>query len=117
MERLRSDAFDAHGGASKGERLLAEPILVEALNETRDAANVFKLSSAAAAGGAASEALTVTGLLANDEILAVSQRVAGASNTAVTGFNTQIADGLTVEWTADPGAGAIVDVEFRRVTA
>ena len=104
MERLRSDAFDAHGGASKGERLLAEPILVDILADKPK----FPL---------ASEALTVTGLLANDEILAVSQRVAGASNTAVTGFNTQIADGLTVEWTADPGAGAIVDVEFRRVTA
>ena len=66
--------------------------------------------SAASAGGAASEALTVTGLLTTDTILAVSQKTKGANGTAIINFGTLIADGLTVEYTADPGAGSIVTV-------
>jgi len=117
MKKLSSDSFDAHGGASKGERLLAEPILVEALNETRDAANILKFASDAGGGGAAFEALDVPGLKATDEILAVTQRVAGANDLAMTEYNTQDDDLLTVAWTADPGAGAEVDVLVRRATA
>jgi len=75
-----------------------------------DSAKLVKYGSAASAGGGASEALVVTGLAVGDTILSVSQRVAGANNTAITAFNTLIADGLTIEWTADPGAGAEVDV-------
>ena len=74
-----------------------------------------KLTSAASAGGGASEALDVAGLRATDEIVAVSQRVAGANDLAMTAWNTQDTDSLTVEWTADPGAGAIVEVLVRRL--
>lgn len=72
------------------------------------------LSSAASAGGAATEALTVTGLLTTDLILAVTQRVDGANSLPLLGWSTQIANGITGVWSADPGAGAIVDVAFLR---
>lgn len=77
-------------------------------------AHVKEFDSAASAGGAAFEVLTVTGLLATDTILSVSQRVAGASATAATGWNTQANNALTVTWTANPGAGAIVRVAVLR---
>jgi hypothetical protein len=81
-----------------------------------DQINIQKISSAASAGGAASEALTVTGLAADDVILAVTQRVKGANGTATIAWNTQAANALTVEWTANPGAGAIVDVLVLKAT-
>lgn len=117
MKKIRDDAFDGAAGTSKGERLLAEPILVEVLNETRDNANILKLSSDAGAGGGLTEAMVVTGLLATDEILAVTQRVAGANDLAMIEWNTLVDDSITAVWLADPGAGVIVDVMFRRATA
>lgn len=65
-------------------------------------------------GGSASEALTVTGLLTSDFILSVTQRVAGANNTAITSYGSPGIDSLTVGWTANPGAGAVVRVLVRR---
>lgn len=79
--------------------------------------NVQILSSGASAGGAATEALTVTGLGATDTILAVTQRVDGANNLPLLGWSTQIANGITGVWSADPGAGAIVDVAFQSASA
>jgi hypothetical protein len=77
--------------------------------------HILNFDSDASAGGAAAEAMTVTGLLATDTILSVDQTVqgAGAGNT-IESFDTQIDDGLTVTWDADPGAGAIVRVSVRR---
>ena len=72
------------------------------------------ISSAAGAGGAATEAMTVTGLLTTDTIIAVAQRVQGANALPLLGWSTQIADGITCAWSADPGAGAIVDVTIKR---
>lgn len=82
--------------------------------KTGTGAAVKVLSSAASSGGAATEALTVTGLLTTDTIIAVSQRVKGANSTALNGWNTQVADGITASWTANPGANSIVDVAFVR---
>lgn len=64
-------------------------------------------------GGAASAPLTCTGLATTDSILAVTQKVPGANNTAVTGFSTLIANGLKINWTADPGAGSVIRVEVQ----
>lgn len=77
-------------------------------------AHVKQFASGASAGGAAFEVLTVTGLLSTDTILSVSQTVAGANGTAITGWNTQANNALTVTWTADPGAGAIIRVAILR---
>jgi hypothetical protein len=84
--------------------------LVTDLGLKLTAAKLVKYSSAASAGGAATEAVTVTGLAVGDTILAVTQRVAGANGTALNGWNTQILNGVTLSWTANPGAGSIVDV-------
>lgn len=72
----------------------------------------------ASLGGAATEAVTCTGLLSTDTILAVSQKVKGANSTALNGFNTLINDGITLSWTGNPGANAVATVLVSRtVTA
>lgn len=72
------------------------------------------LDSAAGSGGSASEAMTVTGLLTTDVILAVSQTTPGSNNLALIGFNTQAANALTAVWALAPGAGAVIRVAIFR---
>lgn len=76
----------------------------------QDSAKLVAINCNVSVGGAASEALTCTGLLTTDTILAVSQSVKGANGTAINAYNTLITNGLTVSWTADPGAGAVIKV-------
>ena len=77
-----------------------------------DLINIRIYDSAASAGGAATETLTVTGLAAGDTILAVSQRTKGANSTALIRWTdtSRTANQLAVEWTGNPGAGAVVRV-------
>lgn len=80
---------------------------------------VLTLDSAASAGGAATETLTVTGLLTTDALQAVTQFQKGASGTALIDWGDAsgacaVANQLPAEWTADPGAGAKVRVVFKR---
>lgn len=74
---------------------------------------ILAFGSAETSGGNASEAMTVTGLLATDTILTVQQRIQ-QNAVSVTGWNTQIDDGVTVTWTADPGSGATITVAVKR---
>lgn len=78
------------------------------------AAHIFKFTSAAGAGGAATEVMTVTGLLSTDTILAVSQSVKGANSLPLLGFNTQANNALTGVWSADPAAGSVIIVSVLR---
>jgi hypothetical protein len=71
-------------------------------------------TSSASAGGAATEVMTLTGILATDTILAVSQSVPGANNLPLLGFNTLGNNALTAVWSADPGAGAVIKVHVKR---
>jgi len=73
-----------------------------------DLLNLQTISSAAGAGGAATEVMTFTGLAAADTIIGLTQTTPGANNLAVVSWGTQIADAVTIRWTANPGAGAIV---------
>ena len=75
-----------------------------------DSAKVAAIDCTASAGGAASEALTCTGLIATDTIFAVSQKTAGANGTAIVSYTGLGTNALTVAWTADPGAGSIIKV-------
>lgn len=75
--------------------------------------SILTFTSAASAGGAASETLTVTGLLSTDTILAVTQ-IVNPSAVAMTGFNTQTNNALTITYTVDPGAGSMVLVTIKR---
>ena len=75
-----------------------------------DQVNIQAYTSSAGAGGAATEAMVVTGLAAGDTILSVSQKTKGANNLPLLGHTTQAANALTCVWSADPGAGAVVIV-------
>jgi len=76
-----------------------------------DLVNIQAYTSAVSVGGAASEAMTVTGLAAGDTILAVTQKTAGAgTGKNLIAFSTQAANALTVTWDANPGAGAVIVV-------
>ncbi len=77
------------------------------------AQSVVVLDAGATGGGSASEALTVTGLLTTDKVLAV-QRKSGGASVSVNGFSAQVTDGLTVEFSANPTAGALVQVVVLR---
>lgn len=77
--------------------------------------SVYTFTSSAGAGGAASAALTVTGLLATDTILSVTQKTAGANSLPLLGYTTLANNALTVQWSADPGAGAVIVVTVKRV--
>ena len=76
------------------------------------------LTSAASAGGSATESLTVTGLATTDTILAVSQSTAGAgSGKTLIAYGSPAANALSCTWSADPGAGAVVKVAFLRAAS
>lgn len=75
---------------------------------------ILVLTSNASVGGAATEALVVTGLLTTDTIIAVSQSVKGANSLPLLGFNTQATNSLTAVFSADPGSGAIIKVAIKR---
>jgi hypothetical protein len=80
-----------------------------------DALNIQVYTSSAGAGGAATEAMVLTGLAASDVILAVTQKTKGANNLPILGHTTQAANALTCVWSADPGAGAVVNVLVLKV--
>lgn len=71
--------------------------------------------SAASAGGAATEIMTVTSLLASDTVLAVTQDVPGANSLPILGWSTLGSGVITIAWAADPGAGAVVRVFVKHI--
>jgi len=88
--------------------------LVSALAAKQDAAKLVVYTSGASVGGSASETLVVTGLLSSDTILAVTQKVAGANATALVAHGVPASDALPISWTADPGAGSVVEVYVKK---
>lgn len=84
-------------------------------NNSLNVRNRIKLfTSTAGAGGAATEAMVLTGLLATDTILAVTQKTKGANNLPLLGYTTQAANALTGVWSANPGAGSVIIVTVLR---
>lgn len=107
MSVLEKDHFEGHSNLTKGSRKRdSDKVLAELLPSF--------VGSSVGAGGAATEALTFEGLKGEDQILAVIQRTPGANNLPLLGWSTQIDGGLTGIWSADPGAGAELDVVFRK---
>ena len=82
-----------------------------------DLLNIQVYTSSAGAGGAATEAMTLTGLAAADTILAVHQKTKGANNLPLLGWSTQAANALTAVYSADPGAGAVIVVVVLKAAA
>jgi len=76
-----------------------------------DKLNLQVYTSSAGAGGAATEAMVLTGLAAADTILSVTQKTQGANSLPLLGYTTLAANALTCVWSADPGAGAVVVVQ------
>ena len=73
------------------------------------------LTSNPGGSGFASVNFVVPGLLTTDTILAVTQKTPGAVPTSVmVGYSTQITNGLTVQYTADPGGSEVVIVTVLR---
>ena len=81
---------------------------------TQQQYDILTYTSAASSGGAATEAMTVTGLLSTDTILSVTQSVKGANSTALNAYASLIDNGLTASWTANPGASAVIVVTVQR---
>jgi len=77
-------------------------------------ASVQTFTSTAGTGGSASEAMVVTGLLASDTIIAVTQKTAGANSLPMLGYSVQANNSLTITWSADPGAGSVILVSVKR---
>lgn len=75
---------------------------------------ILVFESNGSAGGSSSEALTVTGLLSSDTVLSVSQKTKGSNSTALIGWDTQVNNGITAYWTANPGTSATVLVAVKR---
>ncbi len=75
---------------------------------------VLVFTSAAGAGGAATEAMTVTGLATTDTILSVTQKTPGLNSLPLIGYSTQATNALTAIFSADPGAGAVIVVAIKR---
>ena len=75
---------------------------------------ILVFTSTATTGGAAAEAVTVTGLLSTDTVLSVSPKTNGGANVPFVGWDTQINGGITVHYTADMGPGAVVLVAVKR---
>jgi len=96
------DSANGYAGLSASSKVAASQIPI----------SVF--TSSAGAGGAATEVMTLTGILSTDTILAVSQSVDGANSLPLLGFNTLANDALTGVWSADPGAGAVIVVSVLR---
>lgn len=108
-EVVKSNHFEGGKNLSKGGSQGAESDLASVVNSV---ARTY--DSDPSAGGGATESLTVTGLKASDKILAVQVKTKGANAVGVAGWSNQGADALDVDFTADPGVGAVVQVLAQR---
>lgn len=106
-------AAQSHGGF-KITSLGAPTAGTDAATKTYVDSTTAAIPCTAGAGGGATEALTCTGLLTTDTILAVTQQTPGANSLPLLGWSTVVLNGLTGVWSADPGAGAVVLVAVKR---
>lgn len=83
-------------------------------SDQRVSNKLLVFDSSPSVGGAATEVMTLAGLLATDKIVAVTQSVKGAANLPLLGYNTQANGVLTAVWSATPGAGAVIKVAVLR---
>jgi hypothetical protein len=94
---------------------MADPTLAQdAANKAYVDGKILVFTSSATVGGAAAEALTVTGLLATDTIIAVTQSMVGASNLPLLYWSAQANNSLTGHWVGDPSIGATLLVAVKR---
>jgi hypothetical protein len=70
------------------------------------------VDSSATVGGAATEAVTVAGLLTTSTIWAVTQGTKGGANLPLLGWTNTTNGSLNIIYSADMGPGAVVRVVF-----
>lgn len=92
----------------------ADTALTASVATKQTAAGLVAITCGTGAGGGATAALTCTGLLTTDTILAVTQKTPGANSLPLLGWQTVVTNGLTAVWSADPGAGSVVVVAVKR---
>lgn len=118
LTKLKSSHFEGGANLTKGGAKGKNQDLATQLNDLKENANLVKLTSAASVGGAAIEPnLAVAGLLATDVILAVTQKTPGANSLPLLGYADQQDGTLDFIYSADPGAGAIMEILVNRVLA
>jgi len=115
QKKIKLNHFEGGKNLTQGQEQAKEQHLAKLVQDLEAEGQVLAFQSDAGAGGGATEAMTFTGLKTTDQILGVTQRVPGGNNLAMIGWNTLIANGMTIVWAADPGANAIVVVEVKRV--
>lgn len=79
--------------------------------------NILAFTSTATVGGADQETVAVTGLLATDTILSVSQKTFGSATRTsqmLIQWSNVANNAITLDWVADPGSGAVVVVAVKR---
>lgn len=108
------DYFDGGQNLSKGNKRGSDSHLAQILNDKLDESQILVFTSTAGAGGAATAAMTVTGLKTTDVILSVVQKTKGANNLPLLGWTTVAANSVTAVWSADPGAGSVIVVSVKR---
>lgn len=104
--------FVSGAGAVAGTDTVLQAVQKVAGNTQNKA--LLSFTSSAGAGGAATEAMVLTGLLSTDTIIAVTQKTKGANSLPLLGYTTQATNALTAVWSADPGANAVIVVTVLR---
>lgn len=80
-------------------------------------ATITTYDSGASSGGSATESLTFTGMDSTDTILALTPKTAGANAAAIRAFGSPGSNSLSVTFTADPGANAVVRALVKKAAA
>lgn len=106
--------FEGGQNLNKGHQRGSDQHLAQILNAKLDESQILVFTSTAGAGGAATEAMVLTGLKTTDVILSVVQKTKGANNLPLLGWTTVAANSLTAVWSADPGAGSVIVVSVKR---
>lgn len=76
--------------------------------------NILVFISNPTTGGAATETLIVTGLLATDTVLAVTQMTKGSGNIPLLGWSGLENDAIDGHWVGDPVIGAVLLITVKR---
>src|ERR1035437_5377793 len=92
------------------------PIRVDSSGAVAVATNAVRaFNSNPSPAGSSTEVLVVTGLLATDTILAITQVTPGVNSSAYTvGYSGQAKNALTVQWSANAGGSAVIRVMVSR---
>jgi hypothetical protein len=103
-------------GVVTGSKIAAATVGLSNLTSTVAPEAIIKYSAQyTTVGGAAAEAITVTGALSTD--LAFVQLVNHGPNTVSVAFAVMTANTLTVTFSANPGTGAIINYQITRVAS